>query len=630
MKGQIIVMKKLSIKKAFKFFLLSFLVIFVAAEGAFLYASYHFDGRVLPSIFFAYTDLSYLPQKEALSFIEKTISDFREKPVSLLYNGKLYSFLLDDLGITLFSPEQIVSSLPVFDSSFDPSIFFDFSPKYIPLVAQINTRILKQSLLDVFPILNSQASNAEFIFSENGKLSLKPEIYGVEFDLDTLARKLETSINFLQNTPITFDTKLIPPRISASDLAPYLTTLFLRLSQTLTIQTVDTSFSLPLQDILDSVRFSYTETFPLFGTQIPVDLGSHFETLPVSISFQPVIAFDKAVFSEYLQKNIVLSFDIEPQDVKIIQDDAGIIQFEGSGRDGRKIELNDLISSIEYAVNHDISRVELPYSSIPSKILASEKLQSLGIRELVATGYSDFSGSPQNRMHNIRVAMSQFNGLLVPPTTPEKPSIFSFDEHLGEVNGETGYKKELVIREGNTIPEYGGGICQVSSTLFRAAFFGGFPIIKRQAHSYAVSYYARPLGYGLDATVYPPYVDLQFENDTGHYLLIQAYTDGNEAYFKFYGTKDNRKVIFDGPYISNRVAPPQDIIIYTTDLPVNEKKKIDSAHEGFQATWNRTVIKEGLEGVLEPFVSRYQAWPNKYLVGIEKTEEGTGDVFDGG
>ena len=188
----------------------------------------------------------------------------------------------------------------------------------------------------------------------------------------------------------------------------------------------------------------------------------------------------------------------------------------------------------------------------------------------------------------------------------------------------SGYYKELVITNNETKPEYGGGLCQVSSTMYRAVLYGGLPVVARTEHSYAVSYYAYPSGYGLDATIYQPAPDLKFTNDTGSYILIQSYSEGTSAYFKFYGTDDGRTVIMDGPYYSNRVGAPADIIVYTTELAAGETQKKDSAHNGFDATWYRTIIGSDGTEETETIFSHYQAWPAKYLVGIAEGESGSG------
>ncbi len=291
---------------------------------------------------------------------------------------------------------------------------------------------------------------------------------------------------------------------------------------------------------------------------------------------------------------------------------------------GIAIDYDNLIHLTTLALGEQLTTVEIPTLTTRGKVNAPPDLQALGIKELVATGYSGFKTSPPGRRHNIGVAIAKFNGLLVQPG-----AIFSFGEHLGEVDGSTGYVKELVIREGETIPEYGGGVCQVSSTLFRAMLFGGFPIIERYPHSYAVTYYAYPLGWGLDATVYPPSVDLKFKNDMPTSILIQSFAEGNEATFKFYGTKDGRTVTMDGPYITDRKPAPPPIIVKTDTLPPGVKEKKDTAHNGFTATWYRTVTYPSGHPAIQPslenptpsniqsdtIISKYIPWPERWLEG---------------
>jgi len=165
---------------------------------------------------------------------------------------------------------------------------------------------------------------------------------------------------------------------------------------------------------------------------------------------------------------------------------------------------------------------------------------SLGIVGLVAHGESDFHGSSKSRIHNIAVGASKFDGRIIKPEEE-----FSFNTYLGAVTKETGFLPELVIKTTGTVPEVGGGLCQVSTTAFRAALFGGLPITARRNHSYAVKYYAPQ---GTDATIYPGVQDMKFINDTGHFILIHTYIDGTRLVFDFYGTPDGREIAIDGPY----------------------------------------------------------------------------------
>lgn len=176
--------------------------------------------------------------------------------------------------------------------------------------------------------------------------------------------------------------------------------------------------------------------------------------------------------------------------------------------------------------------------------VTSTDLDKYGIKELVGQGVSNFRGSPKNRIHNIGVGAKKFNGVLVKPGEE-----FSFIKTLGPVDKSTGYLPELVIKVDKTIPEYGGGMCQVSTTAFRAALNSGLKITARTNHAYPVQYYAPQ---GLDATVYIPNPDLKFMNDTPNYILIQTRIEGTQLFFDFFGTSDGRETKIVGPFVTSR------------------------------------------------------------------------------
>ena len=181
-------------------------------------------------------------------------------------------------------------------------------------------------------------------------------------------------------------------------------------------------------------------------------------------------------------------------------------------------------------------------------------LNSLGIESLIAQGVSDFTGSSAARITNIRVGASRYNGVIIAPGEE-----FAFNKHLGPIDGAHGYLPELVIKPEGTVPEFGGGLCQVSTTAFRAAFFAGLPITARRNHAYAVKYYEwiaddKPRAPGLDATIYPGASDLKFINDTPGAILIATHIEGKRLYFDFYGTPDGREVAMDGPHPFDRKA----------------------------------------------------------------------------
>lgn len=209
-------------------------------------------------------------------------------------------------------------------------------------------------------------------------------------------------------------------------------------------------------------------------------------------------------------------------------------------QEGQELDFSKSILEITKGVLEGKKDIELKVIKIKPKITVSQ-IENLGLTSLLARGTSNFAGSPKNRTHNIKIGAAKFNGILVEPGEE-----FSFNQNLGEISAAAGYLPELVIKKNKTVPEYGGGLCQVSTTLFRAAVNSGLKITERYPHAFPVKYY-NPQGF--DATIYPPHPDLRFLNDTPSNILIQTKIQGTELTFEIYGTDDSREVKIKGPYV---------------------------------------------------------------------------------
>lgn len=250
-------------------------------------------------------------------------------------------------------------------------------------------------------------------------------------------------------------------------------------------------------------------------------------------------------------------------------------------------------------VNSLIS-IKLPIE-VKKPQISENEINNLGIKELIASGTTSFKGSPPNRIHNIKVGAQIFNGAVIKPGEE-----FSTTKQLGAVSEAQGFKKELVIKEDRTEPEVGGGLCQVSTTLFRAALNAGLEITERSNHRYRVSYYEPPVG--LDATIYEPSPDLKFINDTPGYILIQTSVSGSKLTFDFYGTKDGREVYISDPEVYDIVNPPEPKYIDDPSLAPGETKYQEKAHQGSKAKVTYIVKKDGQEINKQVFYSKYVAW----------------------
>lgn len=304
-----------------------------------------------------------------------------------------------------------------------------------------------------------------------------------------------------------------------------------------------------------------------------------------------------------------------PQNAAFEFKEGRVTQFRDA-REGIGLEQQKTIDLIAHSLaelenEKETITVQLPIVTTPPQITTAE-VNTLGIQELVGRGVSYFRGSISSRIHNIQLASSKLNGLLIPPG-----EVFSFNQSLGEVSPATGFQQAYIIKEGRTILGDGGGVCQVSTTLFRAILDAGLSIVERHAHAYRVSYYEQQSQVGLDATVYDPTADLKFKNDTPAHLLIQAYADTKnyKLTFELYGTHDGRIVTISKSRIWDQVPPPPDLYQDDPTLPAGQIKQIDWKAWGAKVAFDYKV-ERGNELLQDrTFYSAYRPWQAIYLRG---------------
>jgi vancomycin resistance protein YoaR len=251
-----------------------------------------------------------------------------------------------------------------------------------------------------------------------------------------------------------------------------------------------------------------------------------------------------------------------PEDARLVIENGRVTDFS-PGTENLKTDLRETALALLSALQNNEGHVNLKGLAVePPHTLASTN--TLGINEFLAGGISDFSNSSKNRLANIEAGIQQVKGVIVKPG-----EVFSFGKYLGDVTAEKGFKPEIVIKAEGLKPELGGGICQVSSTLFRAVMQSGMQITQRRNHAFSVSHYFPP---GTDATIYTPATDLRFINDTpAHVLIWPHYIDKTHLAFDLYGTKDSRSVV--------------------VDEPIQWDRKPDGS---MKASWTRHVTKDGI------------------------------------
>jgi vancomycin resistance protein YoaR len=316
--------------------------------------------------------------------------------------------------------------------------------------------------------------------------------------------------------------------------------------------------------------------------------------------------------------NIAPPLSRDPQNARFIfNDDTRQLEVIQPAVIGRALDVDASLAQINQQLLSGQHNVDLVMQTTSPPVTNDATAASLGITELTSEYTSYFYGSDASRIQNISTAASRFHGLLIAPG-----ATFSMADTLGDVSLDTGYAEALIIFGDRTIKGVGGGVCQVSTTLFRTAFFGGYQIDERWFHAYRVKYYEQTASgghdenlAGLDATVFAPQVDFRFTNDTPYWLLMETYPTKTSLTWKFYSTSDGRIVDWQTSGLQNVVEPPPPLYEENPDLSKDEIKQVDWAVAGADVTVTRTVTRDGNVMHDDTFATHYLPWQAKYQYG---------------
>ena len=473
------------------------------------------------------------------------------------------------------------------------------TPYNVDPVIRYDTGPLNQKLQQLANEFDTPPQNAQLIIQPEARVEVIPARRGRRLHIEATSAALDAALATKDEQPVIAVTQEVIPAITDADIETARRQAENLLSGPLT-------FNLNLDAETTEWRLEPQSLVTMFDIV---------ETVDDSGKTQFSLEFNREKFAPYFEE-ITEAIKVETSDARLeIDPETGQLTVLQPSQDGRTLAVEaayqQLATLPETLKTTPQPLIELSLIITPAAV-SSYDLDSLGIEELVSESTSYFKGSSQGRMHNIALAASKFHGVVIPPN-----EIFSFNQHLGEITKENGFDESLIIFGNRTTVGIGGGVCQVSTTAFRAAFFGGFEIIERWAHGYRVGWYETNSGPGLDATIYTPEVDLRFRNDTDHHLLIQTETDlqAGTVTFRFYGTDPGREVLVSEPEVTEVVkhGPP----VYEKDptLPKGVTEQVDWAQDGMDVTVTRLVKKD--EAILYEDVisSQYKPWRAVYKVG---------------
>ena len=560
--------------------------------------SYNFiySKRIFPKTYAGNLNLGGLTYSEAKSLIDETVNEQKDTKITLSYAGKKWSYKAKDLDIEI-SPEKTLESAwrvgrqGQFNQIIDEQWNALFRGNFLDINGLYNQGKINKSLEDIASEIDIPEKDATIVI-KNLVPNVEKESTGKVVDQEKAKQEIFKAVSSLKSEiETTLPVRIAEPKFVLKDAEELLEKTEEILTNKVVLKSEKKKFDLLPKEFAMWLEFGPSdEKKSLLGKK---------SVLAVKINDKKLDNYIEWLSSEINQ---------EPKDAKFNVKDGRVTAYQNS-QNGYELEKEKAKEAVANAVLDLENQTELPIK-VTEPLVSSNSAEKMGIKEKVGEGTTKFTGSPQNRRKNISAGANLLHGLIVKPGEE-----FSTIGQLKPIDASNGYVPELVIKEDRTLPEYGGGLCQVSTTLFRAVMDAGLKISERTNHSYRVSYYEPPVG--MDATIYDPSPDFKFVNDLDYPILIQASVDQNSSSitFQLYGTKDGRKVEISDSVVYE-VTPPEPALYVESDtLAAGEIKRLESAHNGAKAYFKYKVTKNNKVLYDETFKSVYVPWRARYLYG---------------
>jgi vancomycin resistance protein YoaR len=557
-----------------------------------------YPGQALPGVTVQGQPVAGMSDETISAALAERYRPFLRQPVALSYGGQTWEPALDELGAR-FDTEAVAQAAVSAGRRGDPvtrlrelwALYnrgLDITPRVV-----VDQRALQSYLLDLAPTIERPPEDAALSLAA-ARVIGTPSTPGVQILVDATANDVLLALRDLNSREVAIRTRSLEPGVGDAALVAAQARAAELLQSPLVLQHNERSW------VWEPGRLAELLTVESAGGQIAVRIDENNLARSVEGLAQLV---DTGTAEPRLR--------FEDGEVRIVEE----------GKPGWRLiqqQAAEQIGNLLLSPSAITRTLALPVQELEPQITAAS-LPTLGITELVGEGKSSFAGSAEYRVTNIVAGAKRMDGVLIAPGEE-----FSFNRQLGEVDAANGFVEGYAIIGNRTQLEWGGGVCQVSTTVFRSAFWSGLPITERHAHAFYISWYDRFAlgpegdGQGMDAAIYTGVSDLKFVNDTGGWLLLQADVDlaAQVLTVSLYGTSPDREVRLEGPAISNEVrAPAEPVYVDDPTLPRGTVRQSDTARSGRDITVQRVIIEDGVEVSRESFFTRFRAWPNIFVRG---------------
>ncbi len=502
--------------------------------------------RIYPNVTVADVALGGLPMNEAATALEARGDAIEASAVTFTYGDKSWSTTLSDIGVSVNQEAALDAAEAVGreDSAADrlrSTFRTTRDGNFVSLPMTFDNAKLDRWLDQIDRELGVPPSNAALKI-EGDSVSIVPEVDGAVVDRAAVLTTVTDNLERLGGTTAELPVATKVASVRTSDLEPVQATLTAALSHPVQVTFEKSVWTLPASEIAQFVDQSVTTN----------DLGG--ASVTVGLNRDKLAAWLEERFGNEIQR--------DPVDAEVGWDGEKLVSVEESV-DGVTLDAPKLATAVEQAFFGSGGGVIAPVDTTSPEI-DSKNLKALGITTLLGSGQSNYSGSSDGRATNVAVGASLLNGTLIPPH-----GVFSFNDSIGLIDDEKGFVEAQVIDGEKIGKDIGGGICQVSTTVFRAAFLAGLPITEWWPHRFRIGFYELD-GWepGLDASILQPtddpatWADFKFENPSDTWMLVESWTDGANVWVNLYGADLGYDVQVTGPSWGNKaqMLPPQEVV----------------------------------------------------------------------
>ncbi len=534
-------------------------------------------------------DVGGLEPAKAKSLLSDNLNAYLRTPITLRRETRELKVLPGELGASFNVDESVARALKLGQQggiidNIQHQVSYLQDPRRLDLAFVFNDVAFQGGVARLAKDIEQPAQDASIKLAGT-QVVMSPAKQGYQIDRPVLQKRLAESFAALSSTPVEVPVQPIPPQVKEDDLAPAQKQMEGMLASPVTVKYGSKKWTLDKAKLAGMLSFQQSK-----------DSSG-------KLKVQAVLAADNAVA---WAKEVAKEVNQDPQNVRMAWN-GGKVAITSPGRPGVSVETEKFAAALNTTLSKPDRTMDLPVLVIQPA--GTGDPSRLGIKELVTRSTTSYAGSIPARAHNIALGSQRIDGTVVPPG-----GIFSMNDTVGDVTEATGYQLGFAIIGANTVPDFGGGICQVVTTVFKAAFAAGFPVVERTNHLYVIDHYVPVLG--VEATIYQPGVDMKFKNDTNQYILIEAKTDGSNVTVSIYGTKPDREVVIEEPVIKNVVPTDRTLIRQESPaLPKGTQVMTEAAEDGMDVTVYRSIRSGGKEVRRDQIFSRYRPARNVLLIG---------------